>query len=362
MKNLVLTLMVLLIAIGLAAPMVGGTFASFSDIEISEGNYLETADLDLKVAKCSCGCCCDFKDDPYVEPCFEIHIQESNTWQPNYGCGYGCGYDYGYGYGYGCGYDYGCGCGCGSSYFCQLTLWNAAKCEGDQCEHGIAYLHIKNVEGCLSDDLLVRVERWDSRGRCGGCYGGWVVVKDWTKIGCLECKQIELFTLYASETQKVRIGIWLPSCSHGYSVEWDMAFELLGDGFSDIETSHNYVTKGCKWGGCSHGFWKTHGGAWTWAPTGYHPTDDFDATFKCDAFAPDVTLMQALWFRGGNLKTLAREAVAALLNAAHPAVNYPLTVEAVIEKVQDAIESGDYGAAKREFAAYNNLGSLLCGW
>jgi hypothetical protein len=331
MKNLVLALMVLLMAVGLAAPMVGGTFASFSDIELSQGNYFGTAGLDLKVAKCGC----DFNDDPYVEPCFEIHIDKGKTCHPS----------------------------CEPSYFCQLTLLNAAQCEGDQCEHGIAYLHIKNVEGCLSDDLLIRVERWDCRGRCCGCCGDcWVVVKDWTKISCLECKQIELFTLYASETQKVRIGIWLPPCSHGNSVEWDMAFELLGDGLSDVETSHNYVTKGCKWEGCSHGFWKTHGRAWTWAPTGYYPTDDFDATFKCDAFAHDVTLMQALWLGSSGLNALAREAVAALLNAAHPAVNYPLTVEAVIEKVQDAIESGDYETAKSEFAAYNSLGSPLCGW
>jgi len=207
MKKLVLTLMMLLIAIGLAAPMVGGTFASFSDIEISEGNYFGTAGLDLKVAKCGC----DFNDDPYVEPCFEIH-----------------------------------NCGCQPSYFCcQLKLWNAAQCEGDQCEHGIAYLHIKNVEGCLSDDLKMKVERWDCRDRCWGCGDKcWVVVKDWTKIGCLECKQIELFHLYASETGKVRIRIYLPPCSQGDSVEWDMAFELLGDGLSDIETSHNYLTKG----------------------------------------------------------------------------------------------------------------------
>jgi|GEM_PF-2580620 len=327
MKNLVLTLMVLLIAIGLAVPMVGGTFASFSDIEISEGNYFETASLDLKVAKCGC----DFNDDPYLEPCFEIH--KGNTCEPN--------------------------CGSEPSYFCQLTLWNAAQCEGDQCEHGTAYLHIKNVEGDLSDDLKVRVERWDCRDRCWDCGDDcWVVVKDWTKIGCLECKQIELFKLYASETGKVRIGIWLPPCSTGDSVEWDMAFELLGDGFTDIETSHNCLVKGSKEEGCSHGFWKNHRKAW--APTGYKTSDDFDATFNCDAFDPDVTLRQALWLRGGGLKALAREAVAALLNAAHPDVNYPSTVAEVIEKVQDAIESGEYDVTQKELEAYNTLEGPLC--
>jgi predicted ribosomally synthesized peptide with SipW-like signal peptide len=332
MKNLILTLMVLLVAIGVAASMVGGTFASFSDIEISEGNYFGTAALDLKVAKCGC----DFNDDPYVEPCFEIHIHKGNTCEPN--------------------------CGCGSSYFCQLTLWNAAQCEGDQCEHGIAYLHIKNVEGCLADDLLMKVERWDCNGKNWACCDDcWVVVKGWTKIGCLDCQQIELFNLYASETQKVRIGIWLPLCSQGDSVEWDMAFELLADGFSDIETSHNYLTKGCKWEGCSTSFWKTHEDKW---PDYYDPSQHFDAifsngTFVRNAFDHDVTLMEALGLGGGGQNSLAREAVAALLNAAHPDMEYALTVGEVITRVQDAIASGEYEDTTSELAAYNSFGCSL---
>jgi hypothetical protein len=327
MKNILIGLMALLIVVGLAGRTVVDTFASFSDIEISQGNYIETAGLDLKVAKCGC----DFNDDPYVEPCFEIHVDKGNTCHPS----------------------------CEPSYFCQLTLWNAAHCEGDQCEHGIAYLHIKNVEGCLSDDLKMRVERWDCRGSCWGCGDRcWVVVKDWTKIGCLECKQIELFKLYASETGKIGIEIGLPPGSRGDSVEWDMAFELLGDGLSDIETSRsNYFKLGCEGEGCADGFWKKHKEAW--APTGYGPSDDFDATFGCAAFAPDITLMKALGLIGGGLNALARQAVAALLNAAHPTVDYALTVEEVIEKVQDAIESGDYETAKGELEAYNNLSCPL---
>jgi predicted ribosomally synthesized peptide with SipW-like signal peptide len=338
MKNLVLTLMVLLISIGVAGPMIGGTFASFSDIEVSQNNHINTACLDLKVAKCLCQVDCEkceecgtFNDDPYVEPCFEIHTDEGKTYYPS----------------------------CEPSYSCQLKLWNAARCEGDQCEHGVAYLHIKNVKGSLSNDLEMRVERWDCRDKCWG-YGDdcWVIVRDWATIGTLECQQIELFELYASETGKVRIEIKLPPCYEGDSVEWDMAFELLGGGFSDIETSHNYLKLGYEREGCSDRFWKKHEEAW--APTGYCPSDDFDATFKCAAFAPDTTLMQALWLGVDGLNALAREAVAALLNAAHPAMDYPLTVEEVIKKVQDAIESGHYETAKDKLEAYNNLSCPLC--
>jgi len=73
--------------------------------------------------------------------------------------------------------------------------------------------------------------------------------------------------------------------------------------------------------------------------------------------------MQALWLKGGGLNALgrlAREAVAALLNAAHPGVDYSLTVAEVMDKVQEAIGRGDYGTAKDELEAYNNLGSPLC--
>jgi predicted ribosomally synthesized peptide with SipW-like signal peptide len=350
MKNLVLTLMVLLISIGVAAPMIGGTFASFSDIEVSQNNHINTACLDLKVAKCLCQVDCEkceecgtFNDDPYVEPCFEIHTDEGKTYYPSCEPSYSCQFDEGRTY-----YP-----GCEPSYSCQLKLWNAARCEGDQCEHGVAYLHIKNVKGSLSNDLEMRVERWDCRDKCWG-YGDdcWVIVKDWATIGELGCQQIELFELYASQTGKVRIEIKLPPCYEGDSVEWDMAFELLGGGFSDIETSHNYLKLGSEREGCSHGFWKKHEEAW--APTGYCPSDDFDVTFKCDDFESDITLMNALSLGGDGLNALAREAVAALLNAADPDVNYQLTPEQVIKKVQQAIDGRGCEGTKDELEGYNN--------
>jgi hypothetical protein len=83
---------------------------------------------------------------------------------------------------------------------------------------------------------------------------------------------------------------------------------------------------------CSPGYFKKHLDAW--GPTGYSPGDDFDATFGVDYFSPDITLLEAVNAKGGGLNALARTGTASLLSAAHPGVNYPLTVAEVIAAVQ----------------------------
>ncbi|MFH1756059.1 MAG: SdrD B-like domain-containing protein [Candidatus Latescibacterota bacterium] len=84
---------------------------------------------------------------------------------------------------------------------------------------------------------------------------------------------------------------------------------------------------------CTPGYWKNH--EEDWPATGYALTDEFDAVFGTDYFAPGVTLFQALWTGGGKLLRLGRHGTAALLNAAHPDVSYPLTVAEVIQAVRD---------------------------
>ncbi len=62
-----------------------------------------------------------------------------------------------------------------------------------------------------------------------------------------------------------------------------------------------------------------------------------------DAFGfDDVTLFAALSFQGGSgpsgaAEILLRAAVAALLNAAHPGVDYPLTTAQIISQVNTAL-------------------------
>jgi hypothetical protein len=84
--------------------------------------------------------------------------------------------------------------------------------------------------------------------------------------------------------------------------------------------------------GCTPGYWRNH--PEDWPVTGYAWTDDYDATFGVDYFAPDITLGTAIWMGGGGVKVLARHGTAALLSAAHPDVNYPYSVAQVIAFVQ----------------------------
>lgn len=209
MKNIVLSLMVLLIAIGVTAPMVGGTFASFSDVETSPDNYIQTADLDLKV---------DGEDDWQVGTCFEIEEGERFTLYP-----------------------------------CTVPIWNTG------CGEATAHLHIKNVAG--PDSLRQNVEmtvRYDSIQVSLACYdsdnNGRVTFDE------LECQQIELGVIPADGAIKeVQMELHAWGGASGQRLTFDIAFELFGNSFSDIETSqNNYFQLHCELGG-TPGFWKGPG-------------------------------------------------------------------------------------------------------
>jgi len=83
--------------------------------------------------------------------------------------------------------------------------------------------------------------------------------------------------------------------------------------------------------GCTPGYWKNQPHAW--AHSRYSPGDGFNDVFGCRLFDDEVTLMDALWADGGKHDRLGRHAVAALLNAAHPDVNYALSISVVLEAV-----------------------------
>lgn len=132
--------------------------------------------------------------------------------------------------------------------------------------------------------------------------------------------------------------------------------------------------------GCTPGFWcnqPQNRGWWTDTdPVGGYYTDDlvgdvFDDDDLTPGWLGDLAgkeLGEAVCESGpgGDLEAhqrrLARHATAALLNAAHADINYPLTESDVVAAVQEAIDSVDTQVVeetKDEFDEYNNLGCSI---
>lgn len=119
--------------------------------------------------------------------------------------------------------------------------------------------------------------------------------------------------------------------------------------------------------GCTPGFWKNHLDAWE--PTGYSPSQTVESVWDVpDGFGLDNdSLATALSYPGGSGTTAAarillRAAAAAVLNAAHPDVNYPRSVGAVIFDVNAALASNDRSTMLNLASvldADNNLGCPL---
>jgi len=94
--------------------------------------------------------------------------------------------------------------------------------------------------------------------------------------------------------------------------------------------------------GCTPGYWKNHPEDW---PTGYNESQNVSSVFNVTSCASELggdTLLEALDYPGGKAKKgaariLLRAAVAAVLNAAHSDVDYPRTVEEVIDAVNRAL-------------------------
>jgi len=99
--------------------------------------------------------------------------------------------------------------------------------------------------------------------------------------------------------------------------------------------------------GCTPGYWKNHTDSWP--PTGYSPGQSLPSVFAQSAAYPELagaSMLEALNFHGGGgadgaARNLMRAAVAALLDASHPGVDYPRTPVQVISQVNSALASGD---------------------
>ena len=122
--------------------------------------------------------------------------------------------------------------------------------------------------------------------------------------------------------------------------------------------------------GLTPGYWKNNADKWdanAWVD--YVPDDLFDDVFGVDITLrgkgkttyEDPTLLEALGANGGGMNALARHATAAILNASHPDIAYPMSVAQIITAVQDAIAAGE--DAIEDLATmldmYNNYGANL---
>jgi hypothetical protein len=107
-------------------------------------------------------------------------------------------------------------------------------------------------------------------------------------------------------------------------------------------------------GGCTPGFWRQEQHFQYW--TGYSPSDSFASTFGVTRAG---TLLENVWARGGGVNALARHAVAALLNASSPEVDYDRTPAEIIALVQDAFATGDFEAVKDLLEGFNEQGCTV---
>jgi hypothetical protein len=195
---------------------------------------------------------------------------------------------------------------------------------------------------------------------------GWMIyILRWTDTGVIEVAQgftgadgwVSFMGLEAPGTYKVweeKRDCWEPTTPPGLTGLWWGGYPgyftvVLLDPSQTI-TVHfgNAYTCPPPLEGCTPGYFRNERHLDEWF---FDPSSDFDATFGVYLFDPDITLWDAIWMGGGGVKKLARHGTAALLSAAHPGVDYPLTVAQVIALVQ----AGDTDT----LAMYNELGCPL---
>jgi hypothetical protein len=117
------------------------------------------------------------------------------------------------------------------------------------------------------------------------------------------------------------------------------------------------------------GYWKQNHHFDSWVAAGYSPNQTLESVFDLpNQWGLDnKTLKEALSFKSGPGTTgaaqiLLRTAVAALLNSAHPNVDYPRSTAKVVADVNAALASNNRStilALANELDADNNLGCPL---
>jgi len=181
---------------------VGGTFATWSDSETSEGNYIETGSVDLLVAKCDAdwqnpG---PFKDDmPYgvgLDPSFDTSLAPG-------------------------------------TYACYSLLWNGGCVDAD------AYVHIMNIADSIGLAGNTTMSVWyDEDGDPDT--SPLLVASD--SLASLNCNEIMLGLLPAGAVRQLKLEVEYVGPCPTRSLNFDIAFELVSDGFADSEISRAFFS------------------------------------------------------------------------------------------------------------------------
>jgi hypothetical protein len=156
-------------------------------------------------------------------------------------------------------------------------------------------------------------------------------------------------------------------CGGTFTFPNTASFVTIDTGSTDSADALVTITVECPAEGCTPGYWKQPQHFDSWVATGFSPNQTLESVFDVpDSLGIDnTTLVQALSFKGGSgtqgaAQILLRAAVAALLNAAHPDIEYAFTLADVIADVNAALASGDRAtmlALATELDDANNAGS-----
>lgn len=329
----------------LVTMVVGGTFANFSDIDTSYGNYAETGSFDIKVAKADESWSgSDFRDDQPLgaglEPVFYI------------GCAEIC-----------------------ETYAAYELLWNSGEYE--QQVNALAHLQIRLTEDSadIADTTTLRV-LYDTDG------DDVPEERAFTTLQALNLSPVTLGLLPADGIRRLMLEIH-PKFGPGETItSFEIAFNIdfwltqSGDAsFSDIESSTAYL-KSCAYHGCTPGFWQGGDGSklWNavddpdWTGAGGQGSNPFIHTTLFNSFFtphPDLaglTMMDLVGTGGGPnpVRKAARSLVAAYLNASFGIMmNYPLTPGELSSLWTAAVNTGTptFSDLHTMLDGYNNLGS-----
>jgi hypothetical protein len=161
-------------------------------------------------------------------------------------------------------------------------------------------------------------------------------------------------------------------CNQTYNISVGVQLDVtggadFGDGIRQVALPFDVqvACTGSDPQGCSHGYWKNHTDAWQVLS----PNTTVGNIFAgANAYGlGNATLLQALSFNGGSTlaeaaQILLRQAVAAVVNADHLAVEYPRTFDEIVFDVNAALDSGNRSSILSLAAALdgdNNLGCPL---